>query len=218
VVLVNRRNFVKGASAVIVPVVFLGPRLSAIAVARSMSASITAVIYDERYCDCSAFAEALRRQGATAFPANGDSASLWYGALRAQLLRHGGRVAGFTTHSDLGVSQSCGRELQLKMLYQGAHDCRASSSLTHRLRGRVDQQIMAAAFTGGNASWPRRLARILCHIPGPDSGSTASPDDSADRATWEETSVTTSRSGDHPGYLTSWLLAPDIRLCQSISC
>jgi hypothetical protein len=213
VVLVNRRDFVKSAGAVIVPVVILGPRLSAIAVARSMSASITAVIYDERYRDCRIFAEALSRQGATAFPANGDSASLWYGALRAQLVRHGGQVAGLTTHSDFGVSQSCGRELDLKMLYQGAHDCRASSSLTHRLRGRVDQRILAAAFTGGNASWPRRLARIL----GPDSGSTASPNEFAARATWEETTVTTSRSSDHPGYLMSWLLAPEIRLSQSIS-
>ena len=136
----NRRDFLKGAgAAAIVPAalpdaIWGSGRNAAAATATSEPAAslivppIAAVIYDERYADCRLFADALIRQGAVAFPANGDSAQLWYGSLRAHLAQHAGRVAGLTTYADFSVSQSCGRELSLATLYEGAHDARRSST------------------------------------------------------------------------------------------
>jgi hypothetical protein len=208
----NRRDFLKGAgAAAIVPAAIPGAiwRTSpASANAASETASspilppITAVVYDERYADCTLFADALTRQGAVAFPANGDSAQLWYGSLHAHLSRRPGRVAGLTTYADFSVSQGCGRELSLATLYEGAHDARASkSALTHRIRVRGDESEIAAAFTNSALPWPESLANALCHLP--------APPDSALRTI---ATATTPRSRNHPGYLASWLLDPGNRV------
>jgi hypothetical protein len=236
----NRRDFVKRAGAAILPVAILGPRLSAAIVANgvratdhSMMSPISAVIYDQRYSDCRTFAEAFVRGGAAPFSVNGssansingDSASLWYGALRTHLACHGGQVAGFTTDSDFGVSQSCGKELNLKLVYEGAHDCRASAIVTHRLRSGADIREVATVFTEGKACWPQRLARIVCVVPRAGSRIFSSMNeftdrvtrnDVANRAKWAAAAVKMPRSSDHPGYLMSWLLAPEIRPSQSM--
>ncbi len=208
----NRRDFLKGAgAAAIVPAAIPGAIWStspASTNAPSEAATspilppITAVVYDERYADCTLFADALIRQGAVAFPANGDSAQLWYGSLRAHLSRHPGRVAGLTTYADFSVSQGCGRELSLVTLYEGAHDARASmSALTHRVRVRGDESEIAAAFTSSSLPWPESLANALCRLP------TARTSALRSIAT-----ATTQRSPNHPGYLASWLLAPGNRV------
>jgi hypothetical protein len=227
---VNRRDFVKRATAVIVPAAILGPRFASAVAADELAASpiaspITAVVYDERYTDCRMFTEAFTRAGAVAFATNGDSASLWYGSLRAHLAQHGGRVAGFTTYSDFSVSQSCGRELNLKLLYEGAHDCRASVNLTHRLPGGDEARDLASAFAEGDGRWPEHLAWVLCDTRHLYSRSIAdangfpnnrTTDYSLNRPSRAELLVKMPRSGDHPGYLMSWLLVPGIRPSQSI--
>ncbi len=211
----NRRDFLKGAgAAAIVPAalpdaIWGSGRNAAAATATSEPAAslivppITAVVYDERYADCRLFADALIRQGAVAFPANGDSAQLWYGSLRAHLAQHAGRVAGLTTYADFSVSQSCGRELSLATLYEGAHDARRSSTnLTHRLRVTGDESEIAAALTDSVLPWAESLANVLCRAA---RGASPTTRDSALR---NIATVTTLRSRNHPGYLTSWLLVP----------
>jgi hypothetical protein len=203
----NRRDFLKGAgAAAIVPAALPGAIWSTSPVSANAASEtgaspflppITAVIYDERYADCRLFADALTRQGAVAFPANGDSAQLWYGLLRAHLSRHPGRVAGLTTYADFSVSQGCGRELRLATLSEGAHDARASkSTLTHRVRVRGDESEIAAAFTNSSLPWPASLANALCRLPAPPAS-----------ALRTIATATTPRSRNHPGYLASWLLA-----------
>jgi hypothetical protein len=155
-------------------------------------------VYDERYADCTIFAEALIRQGAVAFPADGDSVRLWYGSLREHLARHPGRIAGFTTYADFSVSQSCGRELCYITLYEAAHDSRASRTvLAHRLRTSGDETEIAAAFTNSALPWAESLANALCRVPS-----------TRDFVLRNAGTVTTPRSRNHPGYLNSWLLGP----------
>ncbi|HXQ25225.1 MAG TPA: twin-arginine translocation signal domain-containing protein [Candidatus Acidoferrales bacterium] len=203
----NRRDFLKGAGAAIVPAAIPG------AIWRSRSRSddaaasppllpITAVVYDDRYADCKIFADALVARGAVAFPIDGDSARLWYGPLRRHLARHGGCVAGLTTDSDFEISRACGRELNLRIRYEGAHDGRASrTSLTHRMRAVAGDHDIAAALAGPGAAWSESLAGILCRLP--------SADNLVSGTLPEGISVaTTPRSRNHPGYLASWLLAP----------
>jgi hypothetical protein len=209
----NRRDFLKGAgAAAIVPAalpaaIWGSSRDSAASTATYGPSSspvippITAVIYDERYADCKLFAEALVRQGAVAFPANSDSAQLWYGSLRAHLEQHAGRVAGLTTYADFSVSQSCGRELNLATLYEGAHDARRSrTDLTHRLRVTGDESEIAAALTNSVLPWAESLANALSRLPA-----------ARDASLRNISTATTRRSAGHPGYLTSWLLGPGSR-------
>src|SRR5271170_2462866 len=168
----NRRDFLKGAgAAAIVPTAIPGaiwgstpPAANAApeSAASIVLPPITAVVYDERYADCKLFADALVRHGAVAFPADADSAQLWYGSLRAHLARRPGRVAGLTTYADFSVSQSCGREQNLATLYEGAHDGRRSrTNLTHRLRVAGDARVIAAAMPGADVPWAESLANAL---------------------------------------------------------
>ncbi len=194
----DRRNFLKDAGTLAVSAALLGSSASATtALGEANPSRITAVLYDERYTDCRGFADAFIRRGATPFGTRGDIASLWYGALRAHLARCGGSVAGLTPHSDLVVSQACGAELDLKPLYEGTHDCRASDALTHRLRIRGNDHEIVAAILHSNADWARPLADAL--------GQAAWSNGSARS---QSSAIRTSRSGDHPGFLSSWVLGP----------
>jgi hypothetical protein len=204
---VNRRDFLKGAGAAIVPAAIPAaiwksrslPKADRGAAASATVVPITAVVYDERYADCRAFAEALARRGATAFATNADAAQLWYGPLRAHLAQNPGRLAGLATYADFSVSQACGREGNFAPLYEGEHDGRRlrANNLVHRLRMRGDDREIAAAFS--DAFWASRLADALWR-----SGMEAP----ASRATPRSTDATTPRSAGHPGYLCSWLSIP----------
>jgi hypothetical protein len=192
---VNRREFIKGAGALAVPAVIIGSRLGiGTAVPASEAAPITAVVFDERYSDCRRFADALARQGAIPFATLGDSAVVWRRSLRSHLASRGGRLAGLTTYSDLVVLQSCRLELQLRVLYQGHHDCRAAWTLTHRISGCRDGRVIALALARSGADWARSLASALGH------GTTESCSGGS-TATWRN-----GEFGDHPGFLVSWVL------------
>ncbi|HKV06356.1 MAG TPA: twin-arginine translocation signal domain-containing protein [Candidatus Acidoferrales bacterium] len=200
----NRRDFLKGAGAAIVPAAIPAtiwesqsqPDLPSRQVQTPGSPPIAAVVFDERYADCKIFAAALVARGAIAFPAKGDSAQLWYGSLGAHLARSGGRVAGLTSDSDFVVARACGRELGLQVIYEGAHDGRASNgNLSHAVRSTAGSREIVAALAFPGAAWAESLAAALCRIPLTD----RSRNPSASR-------IVTPRSRNHPGYLASWLL------------
>jgi hypothetical protein len=206
---VKRRDFLKNAGAALVPAALpaaLWSRPAAAPEARREQAmvadapSIVAVIYDERYADCRAFAEALERHGATAFATNQDAAKLWYGSLRDYLGQRPGCVAGLATYADFSVSQSCARELGLVQIYEGEHDGRRSrSTLRHRACTIGDAREILASFVGG--AWSTQLAVAFAGLP-------KSADGASRIAAPRMGTATTARSAGHPGYLNSWLLAP----------
>jgi hypothetical protein len=193
----NRRNFLKGAAFAPAAVAALKwPTMGETITPRNNR--ITAVVFDERYIDCTVFSEVLARLGAAAFPTCGDAAIVWYGRLRKLLERHGGSVAGMTTESDRMVSRACGRELNMRMTYEASHDCRASGRLTHRLRGCGEEREVYAALLRDEAPWAEAVANAL--------GRPTVTDRIAGVFVPVPT-VTTTNSASHPGYLTSWLVA-----------
>lgn len=202
----NRRDFLKGAGAIAVPAAILAPAFSPLdTLARQLTGldplPISAVVYDDRYADCRTFADVLVRSGAAPFPLASDSARLWYGPLAAHLSRHPGRVAGLATYADFTICVSCGREQNLAMLFEGAHDARNAPRLLHRLRVPAAQHQVAEALSHSQISWPESLADALLRIP--SRGESAS--------LLDFTAISPAAplpSSDHPGYLASWLLAP----------
>lgn len=181
----------------IIPAAILGSRLPAMGISRQPGTSrIVAVVYDEWYSDCRSFADILVRRGATPLPVNGDCARLWHGALRKHLACNRGSVAGLTTDSDFVVSGACGREVGLGPAYEGAHDCRGSKCVTHRLQSDAYCHEIGAALGGDGAPWAESLAQSLRRLRSHDNAA----------ALRSSVSLKTSRSSDHPGYLTSWLL------------
>ena len=193
----NRRDLLKRAGAAIIPATILGTRLPAMGIPRQPGTSrIVAVVYDERYSDCRSFADVLARRGATPFPVSGDCGRLWHGALKQHLAANRGSVAGLTTDSDFVVSRACGREVSLGVRYEGTHDCRGSNYVTHRLQSDAYHHQVAAALRRDGASWAESVGQSLFGAPAHgDAVIFSAP-----------ASLRTSRSSDHPGYLTSWLL------------
>jgi hypothetical protein len=187
----------KQAGAAIIPAAILGSRLPAVGASWEPGIlRIAAIVYDERYSDSRSFADILLRHGATPFPVNGDCGRLWHAALTEHLVGNRGSVAGLTTDSDFVVSRACGRELGLRLVYEGAHDSRGSNDVTHRLRSTAYEREIVAALGSDRASWAEALAQSLLRLPSNDSAAIF-------RAPM---SLKTPRSSDHPGYLTSWLL------------
>jgi hypothetical protein len=205
----NRRDFLKGAGAAIVPAAIPGaiwgssshsPNSEHAQESSRGTVPITAVVFDDRYTDCKTFADALVDRGAKAFATNADAVQLWYGPLGAHLAQNPGRVAGLTTYADFSASQACGRELNLAPLYDGEHDGRRSRThLAHRLRISSNDREIAAACA--DASWATQLADALSRLP-----ATAGAEQTI--ANSHLATATTPRSPGHPGYLNSWLLAP----------
>ena len=191
-----RRDFLK--DAVVAGGALVASRLSPAGSFSSWSRrnARIAVVYDERYSDSRRFADAFVERGAAAFQTSGDSAKLWYGALRKHLVQHGGGLAGLTTVSDLDVLQMSCREVQLKLTYQADHDARRSNTLTLLLRAGDLQQAVAHS----RVSWAEALAEELNATPAGDFANRKVRDQAR---TWR-----IPRSVDHPGYLTSWLLLP----------
>jgi len=196
---VKRREFLQSAAA-IVPACIAGSHWSVFAestVDAAKLSRISAVVYDERYADCRTFADTLARRGAVALPSGGDAVRVWYGALRKRLTHDPGFVAGFTTDSDLTVSRECGRELGLRLVYEGSHDSRASNRLTHRLRGTGAEKEVYAALLRDDIAWPEAIANALGHQP--LAARLANVIAGAPV-------IATSNFATHPAYLTSWLL------------
>jgi hypothetical protein len=202
----NRRDFLKNAGAAMVPAALPGAIWSATSPAAGEERAhivepgvrpITAVLYDERYADCRAFADSLARLGARSFSTSQDAVQLWYGPLCAHLEKNPGRVAGLATYADFSSSWSCGRELGYAIRFEGEHDGRRSrTSLAHRLRTRGDDTDIAASFAG--EAWPARLAEALARLPESEESKIVAP---------RSSTATTPRGSGYPGYLSSWLLA-----------
>jgi hypothetical protein len=206
----NRRKFLQSTGAavfggVIAPAALSLDPVSAVLTQDAKVPRITAVIFDERYRDCKIFADALVACSARPFAVNGNSAALWYGPLRIHLSSAPGPIAGLTTESDRGVSLASGRELHLKLFYEGSHDARRGASIAHRISGAAKQDGIAAAIPRPSVPWSASLAHALHLAQFPAPPLTASVLNSANQ---RPIVATTPRSPDFPGYLTSWLLAP----------
>lgn len=118
----NKRDFVKGAAAA-AAVVAAGPWVPRAARAASVAGQGTrarpsgfdVVVYNDWFPQARAFAATLSGQGARALPVSGDAGHLWYGTLRGLIADGHRRIAGLTTHTDLLILETLGRERGLRV-------------------------------------------------------------------------------------------------------
>jgi hypothetical protein len=105
--MLNKREFVKGAAAVMT---------AGLAVpGRTAQATFAVVVYNEWYRQAETFAAALSGRSACVLAVQGDAGRLWYDRLRG--LARGGarRIAGMTTHTDLLILETLARDEGLKV-------------------------------------------------------------------------------------------------------
>ena len=161
-----------------------------------------AVVFNDRYSDARAFAQALAALGMPALAMAGDAGTLWHGALGKQLAGGRRRLAGVGTSMDLLIVESLGREAGLRVRFLAQHDSRGSRTLTHSIAGD------SAAYAGLAAElsapdWPARLAAALPRLA---DHACAGPAVSVATAAGLRVPTGVERSEDHPGMLFSWIL------------
>lgn len=193
----NRRRFLREASALTVSAVALRASASTASAFVAESPRIHTLLFDGRYSACREFSDRLVLEGAKAFDVRPDAAPVWYGRLRNHLTARGGCLAGLTTYSDCLLAESFGRDFGLAVKYEGTHDSRRSDLLVHRLRTVANADEIGAALSGSDSEWAEALAAALARsawVP-------------AARG-WRHAAAYTSSCLGHPGFLQSWLLAP----------
>jgi hypothetical protein len=161
---------------------------------KDAASQIIAVVHDERFGDAREFADHLRKNGAIEFSIGNCSAAIWYGRLGTLLRRRRGMVAGMSTYADLLIAKDCGREMGFQLVFEGVHDARGSDHVAHFYRTRALH--LTHQFAGYSALMPSDLAECLIHIG------------TQGWQGWIGFEAIGPRRTDHPGYLTSWLLAP----------
>lgn len=188
----NRRRFCKMAAAGITLTASSKPSLAA-ALLRKVVPRISAVIFDERYADAREFAAALERRGAIAH-AIGFTAA-WHHEFATLLADRRGMVAGMSTDADFFVAKSLLYDSDLCVIFEAIHDARSSSRVTHLMRMRGEARHLDASIFEGDLQPGRLAAAMACS-------------DFNTRHRWTEARAEGPRNQDHPGYLTSWLIAP----------
>jgi hypothetical protein len=161
-----------------------------------------AVVFNDRYSDARAFAQALAATGVPALAMAGDAGTLWHGALGKRVAGGCRRLAGVGTSMDLLILESLGREAGLRVRFLAQHDSRGSRTLTHSIAGD------AAAYAGiaGELSTPDWPARLAAALPGWADHACAGQAVSIATAAGLRVITPVERSPDHPGMLLSWIL------------
>jgi hypothetical protein len=185
----HRRDFVKSAAAAATA---LAARTAG---AQTAAYPVDAVIYDERYRDARRFADVLVVQGALALATGRNVAKLWHSPRSWMRLVRASRIAGLTPQSDLFIVRSLVARRNLRILYEGMHDCRGTLTLRHRFSCGDDAQRLTEALQDFGEDWPTALALSLerCALSGAPS-----------RHELLDSGVR--RSSDFPGTLVSWVV------------
>jgi hypothetical protein len=182
----NKREFMKTTAAVFTA--------ASLPLQARESTAIAAIVFDERFSDARAFARQLEHMGARAFATAQNAGRLCYGALREYISRPGVQLAGFTPYSDVYVVQTFATGHRLRLLFEGIHDCRRSSTLRHELSVSEALSGLASKLENAGPQWSTLLARTVGSRP------LSKP------VLRESVRTSTDRATDNPGMLVSWVL------------
>ena len=119
----SKRDFVKGAAAVVTAGVVVPGRAAVSSVASSSTVpsagsaptDFDVVVYNDWFPPAQSFAADLARQGALSLAIEGDAGKLWYDTLRGVVAGGSRRIAGMTTHTDLLIIETLARDAGLKV-------------------------------------------------------------------------------------------------------
>ena len=119
----SKRDFVKGAAAVVTAGVVVPGRAAVSAVAAASTvppagaapSDFDVVVYNDWFPPATAFAADLARRGVLSLAVQGDAGKLWYDTLRGVVAGGSRRIAGMTTHTDLLILETLARDAGLKV-------------------------------------------------------------------------------------------------------
>jgi hypothetical protein len=148
---------------------------------------VTIALFDPRFSDSRAFAEAMKGRGASTASLAEDIGLLWRNQL-AGAVRDGARIVGLTTHSDFHISSVFAREAGARAAIVGRHDGRGVPNVIHT----VYDQSAAAALARADVDWAAQYAQVLPV--------------QAENGAARVISAPAPRAADYPGTLFSWTI------------
>ena len=132
--MITKRGFLTGAASAVAATASRGSWAAANHAGASASntvggaasawrtAPIDAVVFNDRYSDARAFAQALAALGVPVLSMAGDAGTLWHGALGKGLAGGHRRLVGVGTSMDFLILESLGREAGFKVRFLAQHD------------------------------------------------------------------------------------------------
>jgi hypothetical protein len=162
----SRREFLQAsvlASTLPLAVKGIVPAHAALADARTSDRLVLhKAIFDDRYAEGHAFANAMRRLGVRSYALeNGDVTKLWYEDLD-HLWREGpAAIAGMTQFGPMFVLERFARERGMRVLLRVEHQAHASGTLAHVVTGPPSTLSLLDELRDQDVDWPVLMAVLL---------------------------------------------------------
>ena len=155
------------------------------------------VFFDDRVRDCAIFADYAGKAGAATRSVGDDFTALEYGALKTELARESGIVAGLTPEPMAFLFEVMARDVGRHQAFRGDHYYSGGKLFGHRFEAPPYLVNENDPLPGVDGNWTGDLVDILSRF---------------DPAAISSATSTTCPSGDHvlkhDFKLVSWIIAP----------
>jgi hypothetical protein len=162
----NRRDFVAAGAAVtaslaassLLTSIAAGP---VAAPAGTDRVPLYKVIFDTRFEDSRAFADAAQRMGERVHGIEGDVTALWFEELKPRWARGEGPIAGMNTLSSLFCLEQVAWNDWLRVVARAEHLPQPGGGLRHRVTAAGGTLAAGCAALASGRDWARRIAPPL---------------------------------------------------------
>lgn len=166
--MIDRRSVVKlGAGSLAAALVYGPGRVFAAMPARS-EAQVWRAVFDERFDEGLAFAEAMASRGVVTLPLRQDVAKIWYEDLRTSLRQCRAPIVGLTDRATLFCLEELARDVGMRVSFRVDHLVRANGLVKHEATGPA-VVIEATRNLEGRPGFGRAMAELACgcQVSGP---------------------------------------------------
>ena len=196
----DRRTFLKtGITALALPTIARSAYALPLAITGDAASYVTPykVIYDQRFQDSIAFADAARNLGAVIHGIKGDVTDLWYNDLYHEWQKGPAPIMGMTTTDALFCLQILAQDQRMRVVLRIDHTYLAGDRIEHVINSVAPASPAVANLENVGPAWNIHMSDIVLHCPEQQSQTTCTS-----LITQLDRPVTEKQS------LVTWVIAP----------
>lgn len=160
------------------------------------------IFFDERFAECRAFADELKRHGRAGDPIRGDITDVWFNDLYYRWKQQPVAIAGMTAAGPIFCLEMLARDAGMRVVMRADHRFSpqrgaAEVSIEHEISASANILAPAEALQQSGDPWPARMAEIVMQFP-------------AFREQERKLNISGSgpRGNNDPDHLVTWVIAP----------
>jgi hypothetical protein len=119
------------------------------------------VVFDERFPDSVAFADAMKRLGVSAHGIKGDMTDLWYRDLYPQWQKAPVPIAGLTAHGALFCLERLAWDHRMRVMFRAEHVYRPDGCVEHIVSAHEAVLRSADRLAAAGSNWSVLLAQLV---------------------------------------------------------